>query len=252
MKKTTFCSLFVCCFLLFLTPFSMAEEVEVKLGTDEWPPFRIIDENAPHKMRGIDIDVLDLFTEKMDIKLRILRIPWSRCLNLMKTGKLDMMTGLAYTEERAKYIHYIKIPYYEVAPAFYVYVGNRDMVRSYSDLYKYSIGYVRGSSYFEPFNSDSKMNKRPVSYEEQLVQMLVRRRIAVIVGTDRQVEYDVARLGYNHKIEKTHYIPDAKTPLYFGLSKKSPFIKQRDNVRIAVDELIRSGIIEKAASKYFQ
>lgn len=256
MKRITeagllYCFLF-CCFLFFAFPALSAEKPEMVLGTDAWPPFTINDDKSPYGMRGIDIDALGLLAEKMGVSLRVVHIPWARSLEYMKSGEIDLLTGLAYTNERAEYIRYTEIPYYTAAPAFYVSKGKAGMVRSYSDLYRYRVGYVRSSAYFEPFNSDAKIDKYPVSNEDQLLQMLVRNRVEVIIGTDSQVEYDIAQLGLRGKVEKALFAPPEKIEIYLGISKKSPFINHYVQINHIMKELIRSGEIDKLASKYFK
>lgn len=252
MKTLALYFFLLCCAICSPIPSSAADRPEVIMGTDDWPPFTITDKKSPYGMRGIDVDLLELLARRMDLTLRIRIIPWSRSLLLMKAGKIDLLTGLAHTKERAEFIRYTEIPYYTAAPAFYVARGNRGMIRKYSDLYGHSVGYVRSSAYFKPFDTDSGISKYPVSNEEQLIRMLALRRLDVIIGTDCQIEYDIARLGLQDKVEKAIYLPDKRIEVYVGMSKKSHLIHRFDELNRFMKVLIQSGEIEKLASKYFQ
>jgi polar amino acid transport system substrate-binding protein len=169
----------------------------------------------------------------------------------MKSGQADIITGLAYTPERAQYIHYSAIPYYVVSPAFYLRKGKGHLIKKYKDLYRFTIGYSIDSAYFEPFNSDTALKKFGVSTEIQLIKMLANGHIDVIIGTNCNVEHDIAKLGLKDKIEKAHYIPDKKIELYLGISKNSKFAKQYDELNRIIKELVETGSANKIADKYF-
>lgn len=47
------------------------------------------------------------------------------------------------------------------------------------------------SAYFEPFDSDPALTKIGVKNEEQLLQMQLRGRIEVLIGTDCQVDFQL-------------------------------------------------------------
>jgi polar amino acid transport system substrate-binding protein len=81
--------------------------------------------------------------------------------------------------------------------------------------------------------------------------MLVHGHINVIIGTDSNVEHDIAKLGMKDKIEKAHYLPDKKIELYIGISKKSNFSKRYDELNRIIKELLETGVVTKIAEKYF-
>lgn len=126
----------------------MAEMNEIVVATEVWPPFRIADKTSEYQYSGIDIDLLKEITKRLGITFKIKRFPWARCLDFMKSGKVDMITGLAYSPERAQYISYSEIPYYIASPAFYLQKGKGHLIKKYEDLYLFTIGYSINSAYF--------------------------------------------------------------------------------------------------------
>jgi len=224
---------------------------EITVVTEVWPPFRIADETSEYQYSGIDIDLLREITKRLNMTFKIKRLPWARCLEFMESGKADVITGLAYTPQRTQYIRYSEIPYYIAFPAFYLQKGRGHLVKRYEDLYQYTIGYSINSAYFEPFNSDTALKKFGVSTEKQLIKMLVHGHLDVIIGTDCNIEHDIAKLEAKGKIEKAHYMPDKKIKLYVGISTKSKFLKQYHRLNRIIKELVEKGEIDKIAESYF-
>ncbi|MNP45319.1 hypothetical protein D3C76_1392310 [compost metagenome] len=66
-------------------------------------------------------------------------------------------------------------------------------VTGYPQLSRYDIGFVRGSAYFEPFDSDAALRKVGVASEGQLLDMLRHKRLQMVIGTDCQVDYELLR-----------------------------------------------------------
>lgn len=216
------------------------------MATDVWQPFRIEKEN---KLHGIDIDMLKLIEDKTNLDLVVAQKPWVRCLEDMKSGKVDLMLGLAFNNERAKYIKYLDIPYYSVTPGFYI--KNRDVkIDTYQDLGKYRIGYVSGSSYFPIFDQDNELNKIPVAKETQLIEMLLRSSIDVLIGTNVQIQYELKEKGLSKIIVKVEYSPDYKIDLYLGISKKSELLKEEIILKDALSEIIEKGELDNIITNY--
>lgn len=235
--------------LVFIQIPSNAQNKELSISVDSWPPFRIINDK---KYSGIDFDLWNEVSKRMNLKIDIKEYPWSRSLLNMKHGKVDAMSGVAKREERALYMHYISPSYYTCSTVFYVKKGNSHFVQKYDDLKKYLIGYVANSAYFSPFDTDKTLIKRSVTTEAQLIRMLAVGRLKVIIGTDCQVDYDIARMGYNEKIEKAIYKPNNNVDLYITISKKSPYAKHLDEINKTIKEIVEEGKVKEFAKKYYE
>ncbi|PKG38442.1 substrate-binding periplasmic protein [Psychromonas sp. Urea-02u-13] len=227
---------------------SAKSETRITVATDEWPPFRIATKSKTFE--GFDIDLLQSISEITDLTFDVKRYPWARALKQLKQHKVDMMTGLAYTDKRASYINYIPFPYFVCKPAFYMQRSLHKDILSYKDLYQYKIGYVLNSAYFEPFNSDSKIRRDPVSTETQLLKMAQKGRLDVFIGTDCQVDYEITRQGLWGKLVKATYQPEKSVELYLGVAKqKNPTLAMK--LSRALTELDKSGKLEQIKNKYF-
>lgn len=222
----------------------------ITVATEIWAPFRI--KESGELFSGIDVDILNRIGDEMGVVFKLEQYPWVRCLNNMKMGTVDIMSGLAYTEERAQYIHYSDDYYYQCNASFYCLAADTVRIGKYEDLKGLDIGYTRGSAYFEPFNSDTTLNKKDFHGEGNLLKILMSRRVDTFVGTDCQVAYDIAQMGLGEDIVQQDYIPKDHIRLFMGVSKKSPFMERWDEFNSILTRLINEDFISQTAGKYFQ
>lgn len=240
--------LVVALFVMFAGGASAEETLVVVL--EERPPYRIPDESSPSGFSGIDLDLLEAIADALAIPVVVERHPFARSLEMMRTGAADVMTGLAYSVARAAFIAYVPTPYAEVRPVFYTVCGRADRIRSYGDLSGLTVGYLRDFVYFEPFDSDRTLTKVGVTAERQRLEMLVLGRLDVIVGTEPTMSWNVRTLGFADVVEPTAYAPNATTPLYVGLSRRSAARELVDRVDEAVRALVASGEMARIVERY--
>jgi len=247
-KKRILGTLFV--LVLFFSPTSLiAKERELKVAIDSWPPFRMIDHK---KYSGIDFDVWRELAKRLNLKLNFIQFPWARCLFSMKEGLVDGMAGLAKRPEREEYMHYIDPSYYTCTTVFYVQKGKASLIQKYEDLYKYQIGFVRDSAYFDRFDNDSKIRKYPVVKEIQLLHMLRAKRFNAFIGTDCQADFQIIQENYKGEFEKANYKPGNDVQLYVAISKKSTYAKELFRFNETMRNIVAEGIIRAFAKKYYQ
>ncbi|MCO6060056.1 transporter substrate-binding domain-containing protein [Pseudomonas sp. MOB-449] len=95
--------------LLLLPGLASAQEpAPLRVMTDYWPPFRIADETG--QLRGLDMDLLAELGRRTGLHFEVQRAPWSRGLAALERGSADLMTGLARTPDRERYIDYLEAP----------------------------------------------------------------------------------------------------------------------------------------------
>lgn len=233
--------------LLVMATHRPVQAETIRLGMDAWPPFRI---ETPKGYEGIDVDLIAELSRRMGIEYRIEHKPWGRSLKSMEFGVLDVMTGLAYREERAKYILYTSTPYYACSTVFYTVKGEGKDIATYQDLKKFSVGYVLHSAYFQPFDTDDSIRKVGVATEENLVDMLINKRIKTIVGTDCQVDYYLESNNLTGRFEKTDYKPGNTVNLFLGISRKSHWAHRFEEFDRIIRELVAERYPETVAESY--
>lgn len=235
--------------LILLPGLATAERAPLRVMTDYWPPFRIAGDGG--QLRGLDIDVLKELERCTGLRFDVQRAPWSRGLAQLNRGMADLMTGLAKTTEREHYIDYLERPYFACAPRFY---GGQELageVTDYRKLRAHDIGYVLGSAYFEPFDSDKSLRKVGVSSESQLLQMLRHKRLKLVVGTDCQVDYELLQdPQLAGRIVKLAYRPPARTELFLGFSRQRALGAEREAIAQALGQMLDEGWVAEAARRY--
>lgn len=218
--------------------------------TEVWAPYRMNDAAGTYGFAGIDIDLMTALEKKLGRTIEIRRVPWARALDMMRQGQADMITGIAWTQERAEYMNYVPTSYSEVRPMFFTQKGNADTVKSYEDLQGKTIGKSTHSAYFEPFNSDTSLQKVSISTEAQILRMLSLGRIDLAIGTDPNLSWDVVHLGYKDLVEPTTWQPDPRTPLYIAFSKKSAASNLVDSVDRSLKEMLEDGTLRAILLRY--
>ncbi|MTI06066.1 transporter substrate-binding domain-containing protein [Roseibium denhamense] len=220
----------------------------LKLATDEWPPFRISGESG---LTGLDIDFMQAVAKRVSGDLEVVQMPWGRALTSMQNGSADVMSGLAYRDERAEFISYTDTPYYNCTTAFYARQGEGQGIKTYEDLQNVPVGYVLHSAYFDRFDNDTALYKVGVAQESTLLDMLVHGRIPLMIGTDCQVDYIIQREGLSAQIEEVPYNPGNSVDLFLGVSKRSPWAEDMDRFNEVVRELIAEGFVSQSAEMYY-
>ena len=252
-SRSQFCRLLLG-LLLVIVNGSVQARTMLFAAMDDWPPF-IINTNSVSSdsgFDGIDRELLQEMSARTGIQIYLLRYPFARALRDMQAGRVDLITSLAKTSQRQKYIGYLSTPYYRCHPAFYGLPTTAKQVRTYGDLQGKVIGYVYGSAYFEPFDSDGKLTKNGVLNESQLPGKLLKRRNDLFVGTDCQVDYALHEMGLTGKIVATPYQPPQQIELYIGYSKAAGIDKEVALLDKALSEMVAEGWVDQLVNSYFK
>ena len=232
-------------FLCFYSSLALGQEV--KFALNHWPPYSISDDG---QLGGIDLEIAQEIARRMDFVLSVRKCPFKRCLTEMEKGALDLQSGIARNQERAKYMSYADQPYHQVSVVFHVRKGESERLKSYQDLERMRVGMVAKSHYFDPFNGDTSLTKMEVAEERLLLPMLVAGRIDTYVGTDPNASYDVLTRGYKDKLELAAYRPGVQVPVYFAISRKSFLIERLPELSRTISMMHEDGTIQTILNKY--
>lgn len=213
-----------------------------------WEPFAIEDETGLH---GIDPTILAELARRMDKSLELVPCPWRRCLKMLRDGDIDILSSLAQTIEREQFAFYIKPAYSRVTPLFYVSIKSHMDITRYGDLSKLAIGSAVDSRYFEPFDSDTSLNKFEATSEMLLLRMLEAGRVDTIVGSDANVDFEIRRNNLGNIIRKATFRPDYHNDIHIAVSRKSPLMGQTKKIAQIVSDLRKEGFIAKVHARYW-
>lgn len=215
---------------------------------EHWPPYIIFDNS---EVTGIDIDIAKKIANNLKAHLTVTKCDWYYCLKMMENGRVDIISAILKTPDRLAYLNYIEPPYIlSSTKLFYMKNGENIQINEYADIAKLRIGVLKGSSYFDQFDKDKKLNKIEVLKTIQLLEMLVNRRIDAFIGTELVIDYFIRSNSYNGLLEKSKYRYLSKSPFYFAISKKSPYSKRLKEINKIMTDLNETGQIQTIIDHY--
>jgi polar amino acid transport system substrate-binding protein len=168
-----------------VTPLPIARRVpNIAIRHFSRPAFIIGADDEQATPTGIDVEIVQAMARSMNLEVEYIRCPWVRCLELMETGKADILSSVYKKPERTRFMAYLDTPYLTELPiAFYYLKGPGYTVNRYEDIYQFnSIGVLRGASYFERFDQDPLAQKYNADTQDQLFPMLLKGRIEAMAG----------------------------------------------------------------------
>jgi len=131
---------------LSLCPAVMAEEkrlpvkeISVAVAQD-YPPSYFRDKEG--RAVGWMVDIWRMWSQKTGIKVNFASVPWADALKLTGEGKVDVLGGGFYTEERATYMDYVA-PLGN-ADGYFFFHKNIYGLETPKDLLGYRIGVIKG------------------------------------------------------------------------------------------------------------
>ena len=108
--KNNFLYLFISFFLLLaLQPvFAATEPVTVKVGA--FNNYPVIFRDTDGVFKGMYVDLLTEIGKRENINFEYVLGTWNEGLDRIKTGEVEMLTSVGFTEERAQFMDYTKNP----------------------------------------------------------------------------------------------------------------------------------------------
>ena len=215
----------LCLFLLFsLFPVSAtAKETkakEVKVGWYE-DSYNITGENGERS--GYGYEYQQSVAAYTGWKYKYVKAGWSDLLKMMQKGELDLMSGVSYTEERAKTMLFSELPMGEEKYYLYADITNTDISASnLKSLNDKRVGLLEGSIHatqFYKWEKKQKLHLQHVSISglEDAMEKLKNHKIDCVVSaeTPQLVDAGLSAIAVT-----------GGSDIYFVVNKKRPDIKE--------------------------
>jgi len=101
---------FYACVLILLSCISCQikaqENISVCTDDDDWFPYVYLKSSNSHHVEGIVISLTDGIFAQLGFKAHYHALPWLRCMEQLRKGRMDVVIAGTYTAERAKYAHF--------------------------------------------------------------------------------------------------------------------------------------------------
>jgi len=235
--------------VIFFTCYSPASTAkdDLKVAVFLEPPFATL---VQGEFVGEFIDVAKLLAKSANLNITFIRCPFARCLALVKLGSADMIFGLLKLPEREQDLLFIEPPYLEqTSPLkFYTLSKHNFSINEYSDLKDLTIGTLRGSAYFEPFDTDTNINKIELTSREQMVNMLLKGRIDTFLEREESVLPLVSKQDYQ-QFSIANYAYNKTVKSYIAISKNSSIKQYAGSFSATLAKAIDEGVIAKIIAR---
>jgi len=222
----------------------------IVVGTSaDFPPFEMV--NEKNEIVGLDIDIAKKIAEKLGVKLVVKDIKFEGLIPALLSGDVDLViAGMTITDERAKVVDF-SIPYFEADQAVIVLKDRTDM-NSVEDLVGKKIGVQEGTT-GDFWVTDNLVEKGKVKKED--VKRFGKFTVALLElkkgGIDAVVMDKPAAEMYTKLDNSLKVAVIIKTGEKYGIAVKKGNKDLLDIVNKVLDELIKSGEMEKLIKKWF-
>lgn len=211
---------------------------------DHYPPLQIVLPNGG--ATGQNVEIARQFMEQLGYKLRFTEdTPFKQCLQWLKDGKVDLMAGLLYSEQRDQDYHMFLYDDHTVKTFFIN--NNVDDIDDFSDLSGLKIAIVKGTRQFQQFDeADETLFTR--IYTDNLpeaFEMLAKGDADAVVSTDYYGKNIVAsHPDYRETIRQSSYKVIDGTKVYIALSRQSDYASDAFRINQKAIEMFLSGEFE--------
>ena len=98
-----------------------ADQVLIVGAAENFPPYYYVDYSG--EATGFNVDIMNAVAEEMSLNISFRSGPWQEVRDDLEEGRIDLISGMFYTEERDEVVNFSK-PYISVSHAIYVREGS--------------------------------------------------------------------------------------------------------------------------------
>lgn len=202
-----------------------AEPVKICWESALKPPYLELGNNG--KVRGAMVYRLEKILKNANITFEHSLLPWSRCLQGVEKGSIDVVPNASYKSKRAKFALY-SLPAYASELVLYYNLEKfptPPLIRDTQALSQYKVGGIQGFNY--SFYKGQVTISPKVKQRSQLIDMLQRQRIDFAVMQSNVVNELVKRKEFG--LRGIGLVPDPVKPrkeYHILVSKKSAQAEQ--------------------------
>nr|BFD33573.1 amino acid ABC transporter substrate-binding protein [Pigmentibacter ruber] len=225
-----------------------------KIGIYDNPPFQTL---INEKESGLDIDIITEVVKRLNCKVLLIKIPWSRQFYEAKTGKLDIIMGAGKRKDREEYLYYLT-PYKNL-PSVIAFMNSSKTPKSFnlSNLKNMdiTIGALIGAVYSDEYENLIKdpefSSKIELSSKTELI--INKLRLGRIEGAFFTGILEVKNLmPKEYKNNELIIYPISSVDYgYFAYSKKTFDLIKAKKIDKVIQDMNSDGTIKKLMKKYF-
>lgn len=242
-------ALFPVIFFFFLVCQAQTASAE-RLVTVAFPlfsPYRTLESGRPE---GLVVALLGEVAKRTGIKVKFVEVSFQRGMYMLDTGDVDIMPGLFKTKDREEKYLYVDTPYrYERVSFFVLKDGPR--IESYDDLHGLTIGTLEEVKYFNQFDNDDTLIKKPVLTDKLNIRKLLEGRIDCFVLAGEVAKQKLALAEIEETIVQAPFQPRTKDGVYLVFSRRSPNKDLVEALNETLSDMAKEGALNRLYQRYF-
>ncbi|WP_434631699.1 substrate-binding periplasmic protein [Chromobacterium sp. CV08] len=234
-------ALLLCCLTLTSAP---AAAHELVFAYNVFEPWKRVD--AQGRPAGPYTEIVRELARRLGMPLRFFPCPLSRCLAAMQAGKADLMIGVQYSAERARYLDYLEPPFASGNRlALYQRRDDGRGVVRYADLLPLTVGVVQGVRYHPRFDADSRIRRDTAPTMESSFRKLVAGRVDVLIGNEQQSGLLAASPEFAASVRRVPLTLDDARPNRLVLARTSPRYPERARIARTLRAMLADGSVAR-------
>lgn len=213
-------------------------------GANGWEPISYVREDGQHT--GLGIDILQDYAKHHNIRLkRHLDIPWTRTLQMLRKGELDVLTGAYFTNERDQSYFY-SAPFANDDIMVFQHRERDFAVKDLNDLIGHRGARPQGGSYGEYIDqfAEQRLDMIFSPTGDRIFDVLLSGRVDyVMLG-----RFDgMTNLHRDKVVDQIKMIepPIDRNEVYFLFSRQSPCMRHVKNINLHIEKLAQDGTLAK-------
>ncbi|GAA3945943.1 substrate-binding periplasmic protein [Allohahella marinimesophila] len=215
----------------------------VRVAINNAPPYRIFDGD---QVSGIYVDIFEAMLKQIGWTAEYTEVPFTRALELLKTGDSDVMLGPIRRPYRELFIEY-SIPAFPAVDKVFLFTDPAHRIERYEDLKGKLIGVQRGGRYDPRFDKDKQFERFENTRYESLLLMLALNRLDVVIMPESLAIYLINELSVDARISP--FVLKGE-PAYIAISRKSPLTAYLATLQLTLQRIKDSGEYNRILHRY--
>jgi ABC-type amino acid transport substrate-binding protein len=223
------------------------ENEALRIGTNHWPFWRIIDNNVPS---GADLDIWSEMARRVGLSCEFEVMTHPEYLDGLASGSIDGAVSLVRTAEREETMIFLDPPFRTKQKfACYVRQGEGPRLRCFDDFHALKVG-TSWPSTFVRLDQDKSIEKRHDWDVEAQFERLAQGQLDVLVAVEWQGDYYLQHAANADRFEKVSYGHKEYHPVHLVMSRKSRLLDRREQLEEALAGMVEDGTVKAIVDRY--
>jgi len=199
---------------------------------------------------GLVVALLDDISKRMGFKVKFVEVSFHRGMYMLDNGDVDIMPGLFKRKDREEKYLYVETPYRYERTSFLV-LRDGPKIDSYEDLRGLTIGTLEEVKYFNRFDSDDTLIKKPVLSDKLNMRKLMEGRIDCFILAGEVAKQNIAMAGGEKSIVQAAFQPRKNDGVYLVFSRRSPNKDLVEGLNKMLSAMDKKGELNRLYQRYF-